>query len=116
MNMGGSPSLLRNDLASDNGWVEVLLEGTKSNRDAIGATVIAQIGDMPQAVPVLSQSSYVSQSDLRAHFGLGDAKGIDKFTIHWPSGETEEFPGAAAGGRYRLVEGSGAVEPLPAAE
>ena len=116
MNMGGSPSLLRNDLESDNGWVEVLLEGTKSNRGAIGATVIAWIGDMPQAVPVLSQASYVSQSDLRVHFGLGDAEGIDKFTIHWPSGETEEFPGAAAGGRYRLVEGSGAVEPLPAAE
>ena len=116
MNMGGSPSLLRNDLDSENGWVEVSLEGTKSNRSAIGATVIAQIGDLPQAAAVLSQSSYVSQSDFRVHFGLGEREGIDKFTVHWPSGETEEFPGAVANARYLLVEGAGSVKPLATAK
>ena len=116
MNMGGSPALLRNDLDSDNGWVEVLLEGTKSNRGAIGATVIAWAGGLPQAAAVLSQSSYVSHSDLRLHFGLGEEEGIDRFTVYWPSGEKEEFPGAAANARYLLVEGSGSVRPLPAAE
>ena len=116
MNMGSSPSLLRNDLDSENGWVEVSLEGTKSNRSAIGATVIAQIGDLPQAAAVLSQSSYVSQSDFRVHFGLGEREGIDKFTVHWPSGETEEFPGAAANGRYLLVEGAGETKQLATAK
>ena len=47
-------------------------------------------------------------------FGLGEQEGIDKFTVHWPSGEREQFPGAAANGRYLLVEGSGSVKPLPA--
>ena len=116
MNMGGSPSLLRNDLDSDNGWVEVLLEGTKSNRSAIGATVIAEIGDRPQAAAVLSQSSYVSQSDFRLHFGLGKAEGVDKFTVRWPSGETEEFRGAAANQAYLLVEGSGETKRLATAK
>ena len=76
--------------------------------------LIARRGGLPQAAAVLSQSSYVSHSDLRLHFGLGEQEGIDKFTVHWPSGEKEQFPGAAANGRYLLVEGSGSVKPLPA--
>jgi hypothetical protein len=63
---------------------------------------------------VVSQSSYVSHSDLRAHFGLGDAAKVEAIQVRWPSGAEEKFPGVAANGRYLLVEGSGAAKPLKA--
>jgi len=71
MNMNEPPSLLRNEYAGGNGWVELKLVGTRSNRAAVGATVVVTAGGLRQARVVLSQSSYYSHDDLRAHFGLG---------------------------------------------
>jgi len=117
MNMGGPPSLLRNDLVSANHWIAVRLQGTKSNRSAIGATVRVTAGALRQTDTVLSQSSYLSQNDLRLHFGLGQASRVDRFTVRWPNGAAEEeFPGAPADAVVLLVEGSGTttrVNPLP---
>jgi hypothetical protein len=90
------------------------LEGTKSNRSAIGATVNVQAGGATQTQPVVSQSSYVSHSDLRLHFGLDDAQKVEAIHVRWPSGAEEKFPGVAADQRYLLVEGSGAAKPLKA--
>ncbi len=112
MNMYEPPSLLRNDLKSANHWIEVKLEGTKSNRSAIGAVVSIAAGGMTQTSTELSQSSFISHSDLRLHFGLGKAERVDKITVHWPSGQTEEFPGTAAGTLVLLVEGSGQTKPV----
>jgi hypothetical protein len=114
MNMGEAPSLYRNDLESGHHWIQLRLEGTKSNRSAIGATVAIENGGATQTKPVVSQSSYVSHSDLRAHFGLGDAAKVEAIQVRWPSGAEEKFPGVAANGRYLLVEGSGAAKPLKA--
>ncbi len=86
MNMGQPPSLLRNDLKGANHWIRVKLEGTKSNRSAIGATVTVLAEGSSQTDVVLSQSSFLSQSDLRLHFGLGKAGRVEKFTVRWPSG------------------------------
>src|SRR5690348_10149059 len=69
MNMGEAPSLLRNDLKSGNHWIKVKLQGTKSNRSAVGAIVSLTAGGMTQTDAVLSQSSYISHSDPRLHFG-----------------------------------------------
>jgi enediyne biosynthesis protein E4 len=112
MNMGEPPSLLRNDLPSTSHWIGLGLQGVKSNRSAIGATVRLEAGGQSQTKPVLSQSSYVSQNDLRLHFGLGRATKVDKITVRWPSGRTEEFPSTPADGFVVLVEGSGAVKRL----
>ncbi len=112
MNMHEAPSLLRNDLKSENHWVKLLLEGTKSNRSAIGATVTVRAGGMVQNDAVLSQSSFLSHNDLRLHFGLGKAERVDSISVVWPSGTVEEFEGVAADGLYRLVEGSGAAKVL----
>ena len=112
MNLGEAPSLYRNDLDSANHWIALRLQGTKSNRSAIGATVTVHSGGAMQTKPVVSQSSYVSHNDIRLHFGLGGAEKIDKITVRWPSGTEEEFPSAAADQRYLIVEGSGAVTPL----
>ena len=70
-NMNEPPSLLRNDYAGRNGWIAVKLEGTRSNRAALGAIVRVTAGGRTQARAVLSQSSYYSHDDLRLHFGLG---------------------------------------------
>jgi hypothetical protein len=112
MNLGEAPSLYRNDLDSGHHWIQLLLEGTKSNRSAIGATVTIHTAGAVQTKPVVSQSSYISQSDLRLHFGLGSEEKVEKITVRWPSGSDEEFPGATAGQRYRILEGSGQVTPL----
>ena len=112
MNMGEGPSLYRNDLESPHHWIQLRLEGTKSNRSAIGATVTIEAGGATQTKPVVSESSYVSHSDLRVHFGLGDADKIEAIRIRWPSGAEEKFPGVAADQSYLVVEGSGAAKPL----
>ena len=108
MNMGEPPSLLRNDLPRGPHWVSLLLEGTRSNRSAIGATVTLTSGSLRQTAAVLSQSSFLSQSDRRLHFGLGSANRYDRITVHWPSGLVEGFPGGPADQFVRLVEGNGA--------
>jgi hypothetical protein len=117
MNMGETPSLLRNDLPASPAsghWIELRLEGVKSNRSAIGAVVSIAAGGQSQTKPVLSQSSYVSQNDLRLHFGLGRATRIDRMMVRWPSGRVEEFPGVPADAFLSLVEGSGTAKRLSA--
>lgn len=115
MNMSDAPSLLRNDLTNANHWLKVELQGTRSNRDAIGASVTAVAGDLRQRDVVLSQGSYVSRNDPRLHFGLEKRTAVDQLIVRWPNGETESFPGAPADRLVRLVEGSGktVVQPLP---
>ena len=108
MNMGERPSLLRNDLTpSSKHWIQFRLEGTRSNRSAIGAIVTLEAGGKVQSRPVLSQSSYLSQNDLRVHFGLGSVKRIDRLRVAWPSGRSEEFTGAVTDSMMVLVEGQG---------
>ncbi len=113
MNMGEAPSLLRNELKSDNHWLKVELQGTRSNRSAIGATVQVEAGKLKLTDVVLSQSSYISHNDSRLHFGLGTEASASKILVRWPNGEVESFPGATAGQLVRLVEGSGRVQTAP---
>jgi hypothetical protein len=118
MNMGEPPSLLRNDLASANHWITVQLQGTRSNRSAIGATVTVAAAGSRQTDVVVSQSSFLSQSDLRLHFGLGPATRVDRFTVRWPNGVTEAFPGSSVDRVVLLIEGTGRTahtDPLSAA-
>lgn len=112
MNMGEGPSLLRNELPRGSGhWLQLRLEGTKSNRSAIGAIVTIEAGGKRQTKAVLSQSSYISQSDLRLHFGLGAATAIDRLTVTWPNGTVEQFTGAVVDSILNLVEGRGKATP-----
>jgi hypothetical protein len=89
MNMNEQPSLLRNDYRGKHGWITIKLEGTRSNRSAIGATVILTSRGVRQAKAVVSQSSYYSHDDLRVHFGLGEAHQADQLEITWPNGRIE---------------------------
>jgi hypothetical protein len=95
MNMNEPPSLLRNDSRHDNHWLKLKLIGTKSNRSAIGASVILTAAGRRRRQDVLSQSSFYSQSDLRLHFGLADAREADA-EIRWPLGIVQQVRGIAA--------------------
>ena len=106
-NMNEAPSLLRNDLAAGGRhWMKVQLEGTESNRSAIGATVIATFEGRPLAKAVTSQESFYSVNDRRLHFGLGSAKKAD-LQIHWPSGRVEKLAGLVADRLHFVREGQG---------
>jgi enediyne biosynthesis protein E4 len=85
-NQNEAPSLLRMASKSTNHWIELKLEGVKANRSAIGARVKITAGGLVQMDEVRSGGSYLSQSDLRLHFGLGKAAKIDKIEITWPGG------------------------------
>jgi enediyne biosynthesis protein E4 len=95
-NQNEPPSLLRVARKSSNHWIELKLEGVKSNRSAIGARVRVTAGGMVQSAEVRSGGGYLSQSDLRLHFGLGAATKVDKVEISWPGGGTQTESGLAA--------------------
>jgi hypothetical protein len=115
MNMGDPPSLLHNQQRNTNHWVKVKLQGVRSNRSAIGAAVTIEAGGLRQTDAVVSQSSFLSRNDSRLHFGLGSADRIDSYTVRWPDGTSERFPGSTVDTLVLLVEGSGktAVQDLP---
>jgi hypothetical protein len=112
MNQNEPPSLLRNDAPSGNHWLKVRLEGTKSNRSAIGATVLVRYGGKEQIQVVMSQSSYVSSNDPRLHFGLG-AETAAEIEIRWPSGLVEKFSSQPANRLLTFKEGVGIVPGRP---
>jgi hypothetical protein len=96
MNMNEPPSLLRNDRHTSHRWLQVRLDGSRPNRQGIGATVRVTAGGRTQARAVLSQSSYYSLDDLRLSFGLGASTQAD-VDVTWPSGVRQRVTGVAAG-------------------
>jgi hypothetical protein len=108
VNLNEPPSLLRNDVSGGGHWLKVKLAGTKSNRSAIGARVIAQYGGKRQAQEVMSQSSFFSANDLRLHFGLGGAKSAD-LEVRWPNSAPEVLKGVPADRIVTIQESKGIV-------
>jgi len=105
----GPAYLYRNDLLGGNRSIRFRLVGTKSNRDAIGASVRIFMGGLIQSRFVKGGSSYLSQSELPVTFGLEQRDRIDRAVIDWPSGRTEEYRNLAAGRCYECTEAKGIV-------
>jgi len=105
----GPAYLYRNDQMAGNRSIRFRLVGTKSNRDAIGATVYIFTGGVTQSRMVKGGSSYLSQSELPVTFGLEKSDHIDRVVIDWPSGRNEEYKNLAAGRCYECTEGRGIV-------
>ena len=103
----GPAYLYRNDQLSGNRSIRIRLAGTKSNRDAIGATVTVFSGGITQSQMVKGGSSYLSQSELPLTFGLDKRDRIDRIVIAWPSGRIEEYKTLSAGRAYECTEGKG---------
>jgi hypothetical protein len=107
-NMNANLSLLVNEVRSKNHWISFKTVGTRSNRDGIGAKITVKIGKRTLVDEVRSGSSYISQSDLRVHFGLGSVTKIDSVQVRWPSGLVERFDNLTLDAIHTLKEDSGA--------
>jgi hypothetical protein len=101
--------LLRNPGIPGRHWASFELAGTKSNRMAIGARLKLVAGGITQTDEIHSGGSYISQSDLRVHFGLGKSTKIDSLEIRWPSGAVETLKNLEADKFYSILEGQGIV-------
>jgi hypothetical protein len=108
-NLQGKPTILRPQGGPPNHWVEFELVGSKGNRLALNARVTATAGDLVQTSEVRSGGSYLSQNDLRIHFGLGGRRRVDKAEILWPMGNAEVLSDLASDHLYVVKEGKGIV-------
>lgn len=106
-NMNAPPSLLVNQVKSANHWVEIRTVGTKSNRDGIGARIRVKLPTRVLVDEVRSGSSYISNNDMRVHFGVGSVTRIEWIEVLWPSGLIERFSNLGADQIHTLKEGSG---------
>jgi hypothetical protein len=109
-NLDGAPQLLRNEGGNGNNSVLIKLVGVKSNRDGIGARVKVVAGDLTQIDEVRSGDSYISQSDLRLHFGFEKRSKIDVIEVRWPSGRVDRIEDAKINGIVTIKEGVGIVD------
>src|SRR5262249_27085600 len=107
LNVGETPSLFIQDAPNARHRAEFRLVGTKSNRAAIGARVTIKSSGITQFNEVRGGGSYLSQNDLRIHFGLGEARLMESVEIRWPSGNTETLRNVAADASYTVTEGQG---------
>ncbi|MBV9867258.1 MAG: CRTAC1 family protein [Abitibacteriaceae bacterium] len=110
---GGAPHLLRNDGGNHNHALRLVLQGTKSNRSAIGATVEVKVGQETLRRMVRSGSSYLSQSELPLTFGLGQHTQAEAITIHWPAGDVTHLKDIPANQILFITEAQVIVKRLP---
>ena len=113
LNEDGPPTLLLNRTPTSNHAVLIALEGTTSNRSAVGARVTVRAGSLSQFKEERAGGSYLSTNDQRLHFGLGAATSIDAIEISWPSGKKEIYKNFAADFIYTFVEGKGLKSKTP---
>jgi hypothetical protein len=108
-NIDGPPIILRNRGVPGTHWISFELAGTKTNRLGIGAKIKITANGMTQTGDVRSGGSYLSQNDLRVHFGLGSATKVDAVEMRWPSGAVDVLKNLAADQFYAILEGKGQV-------
>ncbi|MGO8817635.1 MAG: FG-GAP-like repeat-containing protein [Terriglobia bacterium] len=109
-NQNDPPTLLHNLGVRTNHWVTIRTVGTRSNRDGIGARISVVAGGRREIDEVRSGGSYISQSDLRVHFGLGLASKVDQLEIRWPSGAVDKLENLPADRFLTVQEGNGIIE------
>ena len=107
----GDPPLVLQNGGKANHFINFKLIGTKSNRDAMGARIRITACGVSQIREVAGGGSYLSQSDLRANFGLGTGTKAELLEIKWPSGQTQIFHDVAADNFYIVREGDNELRP-----
>jgi hypothetical protein len=101
---------MRNVSPDHHHWVGLkLVGGSKSPRDAVGATVYLTAGGIRQRADVMSGGSYESSNDQRPHFGIGDATTVDSVEIRWPSGLIEPVMLPSVDRFFVIEEGKGVI-------
>ncbi|NIM62052.1 MAG: hypothetical protein GTO30_10445, partial [Acidobacteria bacterium] len=106
-NIDSTPTILMSR-GSHGKWLHVSLQGTKSNRDGVGASIEVTAGGRTQTRDVNPFGSFLSQSSYDVMFGLGQADAAERVVVRWPSGTVDTLDGVPAGRRLAVVEGSGA--------
>ena len=112
-NNGQTPSLLRNDGSRQNNAVLVRLQGSRNNRDGIGARLKLFLGKTSLVREVRAGSGYMSQSDLRVHFGMGHELTADRLEIEWPGGDVDILKDIPANEILTVVEGGTVTGTVP---
>ena len=111
LNNSNQPAtLLRNEGGNSNHWLTIQPIGTESNASGIGTRIVLKAGDLSLLKEVRSGASYLSQSDLRVHFGLGQNSEVDTVEIYWQSGHIERFSNLKSNQILRIKEGHGIVD------
>ncbi len=111
-NVHDAPDLFRTEARNKNHWIALRLEGTRSNRSAIGARVRCEAAGRAQVDEVRGGGSYASQNDLRVHFGLAEAARVDRISVRWPNGLEEEWRDLGVDRIVPLKEGTGTAAKL----
>ena len=111
-NLDGPPTVLRNDGGNRNGYLVVDLEGRPANRSAIGAVVTVTAGDVVQRAERRAGGSYLSQDDVRLHFGLGPRSTVDDVAVRWTDGRVQHVRAVPARTFLKIVQGVDAPETL----
>ena len=109
VNMDDTPTLLRNDGGNRHNWLMVKLVDKGSNVDAIGSRVVVRQAGHTQTREVHSGTGYISQDDIRLHFGLGKAAEVEQLDVRWPNGEVESLRGIAPNRLITIRRGEGIV-------
>ena len=110
LNNSNQPAtLLRNEGGNNNHWLTIQPIGTRSNASGIGTKIVVKAGNLSLTKEVRSGASYLSQSDLRVHFGLGKHLAVETLEIHWQSGLTERFSDVKSNQILRIKEGYGII-------
>jgi hypothetical protein len=116
LNAGGPPTILRNDSSHSHHWLQVRLQGTRCNRDGIGARVKVFTTDRRQVAEVHSGRGYQSHFGRQLHFGLGHCDRIDRLEVHWPGGNVATYPIPEVDRRLLLKEKPIATSPETSGE
>jgi hypothetical protein len=103
-NQRGPVLIYKNTVALGNHWVEFDLEGTRSNRSAIGAQITVKWNGQQQVQQVAGGSGFAAQNDHRVHFGLGKDAMIESVVVHWPSGRLQTLRTAGVDRIYKVKE------------
>lgn len=114
-NLSGQPTILRPENGPHNHWISFQLEGVRSNRLALNARVRVTAGNLTQLGEVISGGSYLSQNDLRLHFGLEEHARVDRALVLWPDGKTEILRDLVSDRFYIVREGAGVTRSTPPA-
>jgi hypothetical protein len=107
LNTRREPTILRNESATGNHWIQIRLRGVKSNRDGVGAHVKVVAGDLRQIDEVHSGQGYQSHYGMRLHFGLGGRDRIDRIEVHWIGGGVDVLENVAVDRLLTITEGEG---------
>jgi hypothetical protein len=103
-NQNGPLLVYKNTVSPENHWIEFELEGTASNRSAIGAEVQVFWNGQQQLQQVSGGSGFCAQNDRALHFGLGKAAAVDRVEVRWPSGKTQTLAAPKVNERHRIME------------